>query len=521
MYGVEGTPATCPGPRLGAAAAGSEPQARRWYRLARETGAGRDGRQEVGVAHSTAEAGEAAPGDPVEGRGHRVMEPLEGTMPEASDSDHISPRLQRIAELAEQMPDKALNPLAHNMDEAWLFEAYRRTRKDGAPGVDERTGADYHRDLWANLSSLLDRAKSGRYRAPPVRRTYIPKGDGGQRPLGIPTFEDKLLQRAVVMILEAVYERDFHEGSHGFRPGRSAHQALEAVQTGLMRMGGGWVVKVDIRRFFDTVPHDQLRTVLRRRVGDGVLMRLIGKWLKAGVMEAGQWQRLGEGTPQGGVISPLLANVFLHEVLDEWFETQAKPRLRGPAQLVRYADDAVLLFKHRDDAERVLKVLPKRFEKYGLELHPEKTRLIGFQRPPRNVKRPRPKPETFDLLGFTLYWGRSRRGNWVVKAKTAKDRLSRSLRNVHYWCRQNRHRPVEEQWEVLCRKMKGHYAYYGVTGNYDALEAFFRGVRRRWRSWLARRSQNGQMPWWRYALLLQRLPLPRPRIMKPYARPAT
>ncbi|ABM61542.1 RNA-directed DNA polymerase (reverse transcriptase) [Halorhodospira halophila SL1] len=220
------------------------------------------------------------------------------------------------------------------------------------------------------------------------------------------------------------------------------------------------------------------------------------------------------------MVSPLLANVFLHEVLDEWFETQAKPRLRGPAQLVRYADDAVLLFKLRDDAERVLKVLPRRFEKYGLELHPEKTRLIGFQRPPRNVKRPWPKPETFDLLGFTLYWGRSRRGKWVVKAKTAKDRLSRSLRNIHRWCRQNRHRPVEEQWEVLCRKMKGHYAYYGVTGNYDALDAFSQGVRRRWRFWLARRSQKGQMPWWRFSHLLHRLPLPQPRIMKPYARPA-
>lgn len=473
------------------------------------------------MAHSTFEAGEAAPGDPVEERDHRVMEPLEGTMPETSGSDPISPRLQRIAELAKQMPDKALNPLAHYMDEAWLREAYRRTRKEGAPGVDERTGADYGRDLEANLRSLLDRAKSGGYRAPPVRRTYIPKGDGGQRPLGIPTFEDKVLQRAVTMILEAVYEQDFHEGSFGFRPGRSAHQALETVQTSLMQMGGGYVVKVDIRQFFDTVPHDQLREVLRRRVGDGVLQRLIGKWLKAGVMEGGQWQRLGQGTPQGGVISPMLANVYLHEVLDEWFETQAKPRFRGKAQLVRYADDAVLLFQHRRDAERLLEVLPHRFGKYGLELHPEKTRLISFQRPPRNVKRPRPRPDTFDLLGFTLYWGRSRRGNWVVKAKTAKDRLSRSLRSIHRWCRSNRHRPIEEQWAVLCRKMKGHYAYYGVTGNSAALQAFYQSVRRRWRYWLANRSQRGKMPWWRFSQLMDRHPLPRPRIRRHYVLPST
>jgi len=415
------------------------------------------------------------------------------------------------------MPEAALTTLAHHIDEDWLYEAYRRTRKDGAVGVDGQTAQAYSAELEGNLRALLDRAKSGTYRAPPVRRTYIPKGDGhSTRPLGIPTFEDKTLQRAVAMVLEAVYEPLFHERSYGFRPGRSAHQALEFLQHRLVRMGGGWVLEVDVRKFFDELDHSQLREVLRRRVRDGVLLRLIDKWLKAGVMEDGQWHRSAAGTPQGGVVSPVLANVFLHAVLDEWFEETVRPRLQGPAQLVRYADDALLVFKREDDARRVFAVLPKRFARYGLRLHPQKTRLVAFQRPPRAVKRQRRPRETgtFDLLGFTHYWGRSRRGYWVVKRKTATDRLSRSLRAVNRWCRANRHLAVSEQRALLSRKLTGHYAYYGLTGNYAALAAFHRGVVCRWRRWLARRSQNGQMPWWRFWQLLQLYPLPTPRIAR-------
>lgn len=379
---ASGTPVNCPGPRLGAAAAGSELQARRWYRLARETGAGRDGRQEVGAAHKTDDVGEAAPGDPAEGRGCRAMEPLEGKMTETKSSESISTKLQRIADIAERHPDEPLNPLAHFIDEIWLYEAYRRTRKDGAPGVDGQTAKDYARGLSDNLRSLLDRAKSGSYRAPPVRRAEIPKGGGREtRTLGIPSFEDKVLQRAVAMVLEAVYEREFHEGSYGFRPGRSAHQALDATWKSLMDMGGGYVLEVDIRKFFDEVDHGELRAILRERVSDGDILRLINKWLKAGALSEGANQRLQRGTPQGGVISPLLANIFLHEVLDQWFETEVKPRMRGSAHLVRYADDAVLLFEWQDDAQKVLDVLPKRFGKYGLRLHPEKTRLVPFQKP--------------------------------------------------------------------------------------------------------------------------------------------
>mgnify|MGYP006429809243 CR=1 FL=1 len=435
-------------------------------------------------------------------------------MSEAMNSIDISPRLQRIAAIAEAHPDEPLNPLAHYIDEAWLYEAYRRTRKDGVPGVDGQTADAYAEDLANNLRSLLDRAKSGTYWAPPVRRAQIPKGDGKEsRTLGIPTFEDKILQRAVAMVLEAVYEREFHEGSFGFRPGRSAHQALQATREPLMDMGGGWVVEVDIRKFFDEVDHSQLRAILRRRVSDGDLLRLIDKWLKAGVLEDGKSQRLRRGTPQGGVISPILANIFLHEVLDQWFETEVKARLAHEAHLVRFADDAVLLFRDEADARRVLSVLSQRFARYGLRLHPDKTRLVTFQRPSKGMKRPRSKPGTFDLLGFTHYWGRSRRGNWVIRRKTAKDRQRRTLRALNQWCRANRHRPIPAQWAALTRKLRGLYAYYGIIGNVAALQSVRFQACRIWHKWLNRRSQKGRLSWDRFNQLLEAFPLPRARRM--------
>jgi group II intron reverse transcriptase/maturase len=303
-------------------------------------------------------------------------------MKETSSSESISTKLERIATLAKEGPQMAFTTLAHYIDLEWLAEAYRRTRKGGATGVDGQTAREYAENLEGNLQSLLDRAKSGTYRAPPVKRIHIPKADGAQtRPIGIPTFEDKVLQRAVAMVLEAVYEQDFLDCSYGFRPGRSAHQALEVLQNEAVRMGGGWILEVDIRKFFDTLEHSHLREILGRRVRDGVIMRLIGKWLKAGVMENGAVTHPGVGTPQGGVISPLLANVYLHEVLDAWFEREVGPRLKGRGLLLRYADDAVMLFSCEVDARRVMDVLPKRFGKYGLTLHPEKTRLVEFRRP--------------------------------------------------------------------------------------------------------------------------------------------
>ncbi|MEK7371691.1 MAG: group II intron reverse transcriptase/maturase, partial [candidate division NC10 bacterium] len=310
--------------------------------------------------------------------------------------------------MAKVMPGVPLSTLAHHIDVDWLREAYRRTRKDGARGVDGQSAGQYEEHLEDNLQSLLGRAKSGTYRAPPVRRVHIPKGDGSQmRPIGVPTFEDKVLQRAVAMVLEAVYEQEFHDFSYGFRPGRSAHQACEALQNASVRMAGGWVLEVDIRKFFDTLVHQQLTAILRQRVRDGVILRLIGKWLNAGVMEGLMLSHPESGTPQGGVISPLLANIYLHEVLDEWFVREVQPRLRGRAALVRYADDLVFVFARKDDAERVFEVLPKRFGKYGLTLHPDKTRLVPFHRPDRGDGGG-DGPGTFDFLGFTHHWGLSR-----------------------------------------------------------------------------------------------------------------
>jgi group II intron reverse transcriptase/maturase len=438
---------------------------------------------------------------------------MNGTSTPAS----ISTKLERIAKLAKQMPGAPLRTLAHHIDIEWLREAYRRTRKDGAVGVDGQTAAEYAAQLEGNLRSLLDRAKSGdHYRAPPVRRVHIPKGDGSKtRPIGIPTFEDKVLQRAVAMVLEAVYEQDFLACSYGFRPGRGAHDALQAVWEQTMSMDGGWVLEADIEGFFDAIDHARLREVLQKRVSDGVLLRLIGKWLNAGVMEEGAIYHPDSGTPQGGVISPLLANVFLHEVLDLWFEREVKPRLKGRASLVRYADDFVIVFALEQDARRVEEVLGKRFAKYGLRLHPEKTRLVRFERPPRGRKPERhERPETFDLLGFTLHWGKSRKGNWVVQRKTMSSRLTRARHRISMWCRDHRHLPISEQHVALSRKLRGHDAYYGVTGNYRRLELLRLWLRRDWLKWLRRRSRAAARQNWEWMEgVLKRYPLPVPTIV--------
>ena len=355
----------------------------------------------------------------------------------------ISMRLQRIAELARQMPDVALQTLAHHIDVDFLHEAYRRTRKDGAPGVDGRTAKEYEVNLQGNLKTLLDRFKTGMYRAPPVRRVHIPKGSGKTRPIGIPTIEDKILQRAVTMVLEAVYEQDFLPCSFGFRPNRCAHDALDALWKGTMSVGGGWVLELDIQGFFDALDHKHLRSFLDKRVRDGTLRRAIGKWLNAGVLEEGNIRRPKTGSPQGGVISPLLANIYLHEVLDKWFEEEVKPRMRGKSFLIRYADDATLVFENEDDARRVMDVLPKRLGRYGLTLHPEKTRLIDFRRPSERGDdedgSPRTGGHAFPLLGFTHYWDRSRKGRWIVKKKTSSQSLSRALSAIGDWCRHSRH----------------------------------------------------------------------------------
>jgi RNA-directed DNA polymerase len=429
----------------------------------------------------------------------------------------VSTKQQRIAEVAKRTAQVGFTSLNHYLDLGWLVEAYHRTRKDAAPGVDGQTAQDYGLTLWDNLAALLERAKSGTYWAPPVRRVRIPKGTGNEtRPLGIPTLEDKVLQRAVVMALEPIYEQDFRDCSYGFRPGRSAHQALEVLWRQTMDLGGCWLLEVDIRKFFDTLDHAHLRELLHRRVRDGVLLRLIGKWLQAGVLEDQVLSYPEAGTPQGGVISPLLANVYLHYVLDVWFQEEAQPRLKGRAFLVRYADDFVMGFACEADARRVLAVLPKRFGKYGLTIHPEKTRLVPFQRPGRATPRTGtgvpPQPGSFDFLGFTHYWSRSKRGNWVVKRKTAGSRFQRAVTKMSTWCRLNRHRPVAEQYQTLRQKLQGHFAYYGgVLGNLRCLHNFRYAVGRLWRKWLSRRKRRGRFSWARFNAMLKACPLPWPR----------
>lgn len=433
-------------------------------------------------------------------------------MDETSDSEIVSTKTERIVKLAQQAPDMVIKTLAHHMDRSWLREAYRRTRKRGATGVDGQTAEEYAQQLESNLARLLEQAKSGSYRAPPVRRVHIPKGNGQSRPLGIPTFEDKVLQRAIAMLLEAVYEQDFLDCSYGFRPGRSAHQALTTLRDTLMEMGGGWVIEVDIREYFGSIDHQHLREALSRRIGDGVVLRLIGKWLNAGVMEEGQLSYPESGTPQGGVISPLLANVYLHEVLDTWFERDVKPKLVGKAKLVRFADDFVIAFEQESDARRVYEVLPKRFAKFGLQLHPEKTRLVPFKRPPPSKDddgRRGVAHETFDLLGFTLFWAKSERGYWVIKVETAPSRFTRTLHRLSEWCRTHRHIPVAEQWKKLCRSLVGHFNYFGVVGNAGRLLALRHEVYGIWRRWLNRRSQRARMSWAKMRLLHQRYPLPK------------
>lgn len=323
-----------------------------------------------------------------------------------------------------------------------------------------------------------------------------------------------MLQRAVVMVLEPVYEQDFLDCSYGFRPGRSAHNALDAIWKHLMSVGGGYIIDFDIRKFFDTMSHTHLREILKRRVRDGVLTRLISKWLKAGVWERGSIVYPEQGSPQGGVASPLLSNIYLHEVLDKWFSEQVKPRLKAEAYLVRFADDAVMIFAGESDARRVMEVLPKRLSKYGLTVHSEKTRLIRFTRPKtsKGSSGTDRQWEAFNFLGFTHYWGLSNKGNWVVKRKTQKSRFSRALKTVARWCKWNRHLPVQEQQRALALKLRGHYNYYGITGNYGALASFDFQVRKVWHKWLNRRTRGNSLSWDVFNRLLVRYPLPAPKI---------
>ncbi len=333
----------------------------------------------------------------------------------------------------------------------------------------------------------------------------------------VPTFEDKIAQRAIAMVLEAVYEEDFLPCSYGFRPGRSAHQALRELFGVITRQGQYWVIEVDIRKYFDSIPHTELRAILDQRVTDGVIRRMIDKWLNAGALENGSLRLATEGTPQGGVISPMLSNIFLHHVLDQWFETEVRPRMAGPCTLVRFADDFVMTFKNHHDAKRVMEVLGKRLGRFGLALHPDKTRFIDFRPERQGGTLADCKAPPFDFLGFTHTWAKSQKGKNVVRQRTAKSRLARALMAINDWCRQNRHQPLAFQRARLSAKLVGHYAYYGITGNVAQLDRYFRQTARSWRKWLARRTRPHVLTWDRFNALLKRHTLPSPRVVHHYA----
>jgi len=432
-------------------------------------------------------------------------------MANASTLENVSPELLRVVERAQREPEGRFHSLAHLIDVPALERAYRRTRKDAAVGVDGVTKEQYGQDLERNLQDLHGRMKAKRYRHQPIRRVHIPKEGGKTRPIGVSAFEDKLVQDAVREVLEAIYEQDFLDCSYGFRPKRSAHDAIRTLDRIVHRGEVSWILEADIVSFFDSLDRKKLKEMLGVRVADGSLLRLIGKCLHVGVLEGVELSTSDTGTAQGSVLSPLLGNVYLHYVLDLWFEQEVKPRLRGRATLIRYADDFIIGFEEEDDARRVMEGLGKRLGRFGLALHPDKTQLLPFRRPPAGQKGGK-GPATFDFLGFTLYWARTRKGGWGMFCKTRSASLRRIIGSVYDWCRRHRHSSVKDQHAALTRRIQGHFNYFGVSGNFRSLLLVIEQAKRTWYKWLCRRSQRKRLTWERFADLLRDFPLPRPRI---------
>ena len=434
-------------------------------------------------------------------------------MAEAQTSETMSPELRKVAARARQDPDTRFYSLAHLIDPGALLGAFRRQRGTAAVGVDGVSKAAYGEDLEVHLQDLHRRLRTQRYRHQPIRRAHIPKeGRPGQtRPIGVSCFEDKLVQGALAEILGVVYEPLFRECSYGFRPGRGAHDGVRQVQRLIYRGEVNWVLEGDVSSFFDEVDRPTLQEMLQERIADGSLRRLIGKCLHVGVLDGAAMTLPERGTAQGSGLSPMLGNIYLHYVLDTWFEDQIRPRLKGRAHLVRYADDFAIGFELGEDAERVMAVLGKRLQRFGLRLQPTKTRLVPFHRPPRTQRRGK-GPGTFDLLGFTWYWRRSRKGNWVPACKTRKARRQRIVRSVYDWCRRHRHEPIAVQHAALVRRIRGHFQYFGVNGNTESLAKVAYHAERAWYKWLNRRSQRSRLRWDRFRDLLRDFPLPPPRV---------
>ncbi len=432
-------------------------------------------------------------------------------MANASTLGKMSPELLKVVERAKREPEGRFHSLAHLMDVPALERAYHRSRKDAAVGVDGVTKEQYGQDLERNLQDLHGRMKAKRYRHQPIRRVHIPKGQGKMRPIGVSAFEDKLVQDVVREVLEAVYEQDFLDCSHGFRPKRSSHDAIRALGRIVHRGEVSWILEADIVSFFDSLDRKELKKMLEIRVADGSLLRLIGKCLHVGVLDGVELSTSESGTAQGSVLSPLLGNLYLHFVIDLWFEHEVKPRLRGRATLIRYCDDFIIGFEQEEDARRVMDVLGKRLGRFGLTLHPDKTRLLPFRRPPAGQKGGK-GPATFDFLGFTLYWARTRKGRWAMSCKTRSASLRRAIQSVYDWCRRHRHLPVKDQHAALTRRIQGHFNYFGVSGNFRSLLLVIEYAKRSWYKWLCRRSQRTRLTWERFTDLLRDFPLPRPRI---------
>ena len=416
--------------------------------------------------------------------------------------------LVKIRMLAESDPEMVFTSLAHRIDLHLLKKSFLQVRRSEAAGVDKITAKKYAENLDENLYKLFQRLRRGQYVATPVKRIWIDKEGGKKRPIGIPALEDKIVQSAVSTILNVVFDVNFYDFSHAFRKGHSQHMAIHELRESCRNLNIGWIVSADITGLFDNIDHGHLREFVKRRINDGGILRLIGKWLNAGVMEEGTLSYPGKGTSQGGVISPVLSNIFLHYVLDDWFVKEVMPRMKGKCFIIRWADDFIIGCELESDTARIMDVLPKRFSRYGLTLHPTKTRVIMFRKP--TSKANRKGKGTFDFLGFTFYWGRSLKGYWVIKKKTAGKRVNRFLKTLWRWCKTNRHDPMDGQYATLCSKLRGFYQYYGVRSNFKALEVVFEYAEKAWRYWLSRRSHKGKVL---FEELREAYPLPLPRIV--------
>ena len=453
----------------------------------------------------------------VEGRGLVEGNTAGKTRPGHRAGSGAPSALDRVRQVARQDKEARFTALLHHVDVDRLRSAYRAIRPQAAPGVDEVTWADYGQDLEDNLRDLHARLHAGRYRAKPSRRVYIPKADGRLRPLGIAALEDKIVQRAVVEVLNAVYEVDFRGFSYGFRPGRNPHQALDALAVGIGRKRVNWVLDADIRDFFGQLDQGWLRKFLEHRIADQRVLRLVDKWLAAGVVEDGNWSQTVQGSPQGASVSPLLANAYLHYVLDLWADWWRHCHARGDVIIVRWADDFIVGFEHEDDARRFLVELRERFARFGLELHPDKTRLIEFGRyaAANRAARGLGKPETFDFLGFTHLCGKTRKGRFWLRRITIAKRMRAKLREVNDQLKVRRHQPIPVQGQWLASVVRGHQAYYAVPGNTDAIAAFRTEVTRCWYKALRRRSQRTRLDWVRMNRYVTRW-LPPVRVMHPF-----